>query len=115
MSLWKQWAGLSLGVAALVTFRFLRQLQEQKHHLEVELERCSNAYQRTQLKQLRELQEQLETNRQEHLKINRHLQEQNHGLEGELEIRSGMILQLQEQLEINRQEQLENLQVKFPW
>ena len=80
MSLWKQLAGLSLGVAALVTFRFIRQ----------------------------------------RLEIIRQLREQNHGLEGELEIRSGRISQLQEQLEINRQKhekQLENyvgiLQVEF--
>jgi hypothetical protein len=104
MSLWKQLAGLSLGVAALVTFRFIRQRRGQNHGLEGELEIRSGM--------ILQLQEQLE--------IIRQLREQNHGLEGELEIRSGIISQLQEQLEINRQEhekQLENyvgiLQVEF--
>ena len=58
MSSWKKLAGLSLGVAALVTFRFIRQLREQNHGLEGELEIRSGM--------IRQLQEQLEINRQEH-------------------------------------------------
>ena len=37
MSSWKILAGLSLGVAALLTFRFNRQLRKQNHDLEGEL------------------------------------------------------------------------------
>ena len=37
MSSWKQLAGLSLGVAALVTFRFIRQLRQRQNEENYEL------------------------------------------------------------------------------
>ena len=69
MSLRKKLANLSLGVAALLTFRFNRQLRKQNHDLEGklltqseelhELKRLSDAHQRTQ-GELRSRSEQLE-------------------------------------------------------
>lgn len=42
MSSWKILAGLSLGVAALLTFRFNRQLRKQNHDLEGNLRQLRN-------------------------------------------------------------------------
>jgi hypothetical protein len=89
MSSWKILAGLSLGVAALLTFRFNRQLREQNHDLEGKYSMSASRAKRFN----HDLQGKLRTQTEQQTQ----LRKQNHDLQGKLRTQTEQQNQLREQ------------------
>ena len=110
MSSWKILAGLSLGVAALLTFRFNRQLRKQNHDLEGKLRTQSE--QLLELESLRQLLNDLEGTLRTQSEQLEGCQGELRTLEVELRTRSNENYGLSIELR-HRSEQLGILQVEF--